>query len=206
MPSGRSSVGRVDTQRLETFSDGVFAIAVTLLILDVRLPAGRGSLAHGLWQAWPGYLGYVLSFVIIGIMWANHHSIFRLIDRTTHGLVVANLLLLLCVAFLPFPTKVLGEHLQGGGADQRTATIFYSGSFFVTALFYNAVWQVASRGNRLIAPGSEAAAAEVTRRFNYGPPSYLVATLVAIISAPASLAVDGALALLYILPQRDPGA
>jgi len=196
----RSSVGRVDTQRLETFSDGVFAIAVTLLILDVRVPAGHGSLAHGLWQAWPGYLGYVLSFVI------NHHSIFRLIDRTTHGLVVANLLLLLCVAFLPFPTKVLGEHLQGSGADQRTATIFYSGSFFVTALFYNAVWQVASRRNRLIAPGSEAAAAEVTRRFNYGPPSYLLATVVAIVSAPASLAVDGALALLYILPQRDPGA
>jgi uncharacterized membrane protein len=184
----------------------VFAIAVTLLILDVRVPAGHGSLAHGLWQAWPGYVGYLISFVTIGIMWANHHSIFRLIDRSTHGLVVVNLLLLLCVAFLPFPTKVLGEHLQGSGADERTAIIFYSGSFFVTAIFYNALWRVASRDNRLIAPGFEGAAAEVSRRFNYGPPSYLLATLVALFSAQTSLALDGALALLYILPQRDPGA
>jgi TMEM175 potassium channel family protein len=194
----------VDTQRLETFSDGVFAIAITLLILEVRAPDGHGSLAHGLWQAWPDYIGYVLSFIIIGIMWANHHSIFRLIDRTSHGLIVANLLLLMCVAFIPFPTKVLGEHLQSGASDQRTAALFYSGTFFVTALFYNALWRVASRDNRLIAPGFEAAAAEVSRRFNYGPPSYLFATLVAIGSVPASLAINGALALLYILPQRDP--
>jgi uncharacterized membrane protein len=119
---------------------------------------------------------------------------------------VANLLLLLAVAFLPFPTKVLGEHLQGSGADERTAIIFYSGSFFVTALFYNALWRVASRDNRLITPGFEGTAAEVTRRFNYGPPSYLLATLVALFSAQTSLALDGALALLYILPQRDPSA
>ena len=193
----------MDTGRLETFSDGVFAIAITLLILDVRLPSGHASLTHRLGGAWPGYIGYVISFLVIGIMWANHHGIFRLIGRTSHGLVVANLFLLLCVAFIPFPTTVLADNLRTGGHDQHVAAIFYSGVFTVTAAFYNLLWQTAARGNRLIVEGSERAAAEVTRRFRYGAPSYLAATLVAFVSVPASLAIDGALALLYILPQRE---
>ncbi len=193
------------TQRIEAFSDGVFAIAITLLILEVRLPPENGdSLTHRLAEAWPGYLAFLLSFLIIGIMWANHHGNFHLIDRSTHGLVVANLLLLLCVSFLPFPTKILAEELRHAGADQRTAAIFYSGSFVVTAAFFNLLWLVAATGNRLIRPGAEAAAAEVTRRYRYGVPSYLAAALVAFWSVPLSLAIDGALALLYLLPQRDP--
>jgi uncharacterized membrane protein len=193
----------VDTGRLETFSDGVFAIAITLLILDVRLPSGNESLTHRLGDAWPAYNGYVISFLVIGIMWANHHGIFRLIDRTSHGLVVANLLLLMCIAFIPFPTTVLADNLRTGGHDQHVATIFYNGVFTLTAAFYNVLWQTAARHNRLIAKGSERAAAEVTRRFRYGVPSYLAATLVAIVSVPASLAIDGALALLYAFPQRE---
>jgi uncharacterized membrane protein len=188
---------------LETFSDGVFAIAITLLILDVRVPSGHGSLTHGLANAWPSYIGYVISFLTIGIMWANHHGIFRLIGRTSHGLVVANLLLLLCIAFIPFPTTVLADHLPTGGHDQHVAAIFYSGVFAVTAVFYNLLWQTAAWRNRLITEGSERAAAAVTRRYWYGVPSYLVAALVAVVSVPASLAIDGALALLYILPQRE---
>lgn len=193
----------MDTARLETFSDGVFAIAITLLILDVRVPAGRASLTHRLGQAWPDYVAYVISFLIIGIMWANHHGIFRLIARTSHGLIVANLFLLLCVAFIPFPTAVLSENLRGRAGDQHAAAIFYSGAFTVTALFYNLLWRTAARRNRLIIAGAEAAAAEVTRRYRYGVPSYLAATLVAIVSVPASLAIDGALALFFILPQRQ---
>lgn len=192
----------MDTARLETFSDGVFAIAITLLILDVRVPSGTMSLTHRLGQAWPDYLAYVISFLIIGIMWANHHGIFRLIDRTSHGLVVANLLLLMCVAFIPFGTRVLSENLRSHVADRRTAAIFYNGTFTVTAVFYLLLWRTASWGHRLIAPGAEEAADEVTRRFRYGVPSYLAAALVAIVSVPVSLAIDGAVALFYILPQR----
>ncbi|MGH9283730.1 MAG: TMEM175 family protein [Acidimicrobiales bacterium] len=192
----------METNRLEAFSDGVFAIAVTLLILEVRLPEIDGApLSERLVRAWPGYLGFVISFVTIGIMWANHHSIFGLIHRTSHGLVVANLALLLCVSFLPFSTKVLGEHLRMAGADQRTATIFYSGSFFVSAVFYNLLWQTAARKNRLIVPGCEAEAAEVTRRFRPGAPIYLMATLAALWSVHLSLAIDTGLALLYLLPR-----
>lgn len=195
----------METTRLETFSDGVFAIAVTLLILEVRLPDVEGAtLSTRLARAWPDYVGFVISFVTIGIMWANHHNIFGLIHRTSHGLVVANLVLLLCVSFLPFPTKVLGEHLRLTGDDQQTATVFYSGSFFVTAVFYNLVWQTAAFRNRLIVPGCETEAAEVTRRFRPGAPVYLLATLVALWSVPASLAIDAGLALLYILPRHSP--
>src|SRR5688572_1573782 len=115
----------METTRLEAFSDGVFAIAITLLIIEVHLPEGHDSLASRVLETWPAYVAYVISFVTIGIMWANHHGIFQLIARTSHGLVVANLLLLMCVAFIPFPTKVLGEHLTSTGADQRTAALFY---------------------------------------------------------------------------------
>lgn len=190
----------MDTGRLEAFSDGVFAIAITLLILDVRLPPGGGPLTHRLGHAWPTYVAYLLSFLVIGIMWANHHGIFRLIGRTSHGLVVANLLLLLCVAFIPFPTSVLADNLAHGGTDQRTAAVFYNGVFTLTAVCYNLLWQVAARGNRLIEKGSEEAAAVVTRRYRYGVPSYLAAALVALVSTPASLAIDGAVALFYLLP------
>jgi uncharacterized membrane protein len=195
----------VETTRLETFSDGVFAIAVTLLILEVRLPDIEGAaLSERLARAWPNYISFAISFVTIGIMWVNHHGIFGLITRTSHGLAVANLLLLLCVSFLPFPTKVLGEHLRATGADQHTAAVFYSGSFFVTAFFYNLLWQTAAWRNRLIVPGCEDEAADVTRRFRPGAATYLAATLVALWNVPASLAIDGGLALLYILPRRQP--
>jgi uncharacterized membrane protein len=192
----------VPTTRLETFADGVFAIAVTLLVLDIKLPDGSGSLADRLGDAWPAYVAYGLSFITIGIMWANHHSIFELIDRTSHGLIVANLLLLLMVAFLPFPTKVLGDYLREGGHDQHTAAVLYSGAFTVTAAFYNLLWQTAAWNNRLIVPGREAAAAAVTKAFRYGVPVYLLATLLALWNVPLSLAVNFTLAGFYLLPRR----
>ncbi len=190
-----------DTARLEAFSDGVFAIAITLLVLEVRVPGGNGTLAHKLADAWPGYIGYAISFVTIGIMWANHHSVFRLIARTTHGLIVGNLLLLLTVAFLPFPTTVLAEHLRHGGADQRTAAVFYSGTFILIAIGFQVLWQVASRGNRLILPGREAAADQISRSYRWGVPSYVVSTLLALWKPPAGLALVGAMALFWTIPR-----
>ncbi len=189
------------TERLETFSDGVFAIAITLLILEVR-PSGGGSLAHQLLAAWPSYVAYLISFVTIGIMWVNHHAIFSLIESTTHGLLVANLLFLMCIAFLPFPTRVLAEHLQHAGTDQTTAAVFYNAFFLVTAIFYNLTWQTAAWKHRLITPSGHAAADQVSRRFWAGSPSYLIATLVGFKSVPAAIALDGALAVFYLLPRR----
>ena len=192
----------MSTERLETFSDGVFAIAITLLILEVR-PVGHGTLAHQLLAAWPSYLAYVISFVTIGIMWANHHGIFQLIDRTTHGLLVANILFLLVVAFIPFPTRVLAEHLRESGADERTAAVFFNATFTLMAVVYNFLWQTAAWKNRLITSGRERAAAQVSRRFWPGAPSYLVATIVSLFSAPIGIGLNGALAVFYLLPRRS---
>jgi uncharacterized membrane protein len=195
-----------DTARLEAFSDGVFAIAITLLVLEVRVPGGGGTLAHKLAYAWPSYIGYVISFVTIGIMWANHHSVFRLIGRTTHGLIVGNLFLLLTVGFLPFPTAVLADHLRHSGADQRTAAVFYSGTFILIAVGFQALWQVASRGNRLILPGCEAAADRISRSYRWGIPSYVVSTLLALWRPWIGLALVGAMALFWTIPRGQPGA
>jgi len=97
------------TARLLTFSDGVFAIAATLLILDVQLPENSESLAHQLLQLWPSYGAYAISFVTIGIMWVNHHAIFEQINRVNRTFLVINILFLLVIAFIPFPTRVLAE-------------------------------------------------------------------------------------------------
>lgn len=190
-----------DTARLEAFSDGVFAIAITLLVLEIRLPTGRASLAYELANLWPSYIAYVLSFVTIGIMWANHHAIFRLISRATHVLIVANLLLLLMVAFLPFPTKVLAEHLRHTGPDQRTAALFYSGTFILIAIAFQVLWQTAGRGYRLIAPGLKSAADEITKSYRWGVPAYSLSTLLALVSVPASVAFVGAMALYWLVPR-----
>jgi hypothetical protein len=107
------------------------------------------------------------------------------------------------VAFIPFPTKVLGENMLGGDADMRTAALFFNASFTLMAIFYSAFWFTASIGNRLIVKGEEKAAAEIDRRFWPGVPGYLTATIVAIWSVPASLAINGALAIFYLLPRRQ---
>jgi uncharacterized membrane protein len=201
--NGRRSGGR-DTDRLEAFSDAVIAIAITLLVLEVRVPEhdeihGTRDLWRALRDLWPSYLGYLLSFVIIGIMWANHHEIFRHVARTDHYLILANTLFLLCVGFLPFPTALLAEYLSEPG--ERTAVVVYSGWLLVTALSYYLLWWYPSHDRRLIAPDADLRAVNtITRRFRLGPPSYLLAFVLAWLYPPASLALLGLLALLYVLP------
>src|SRR5262245_4784987 len=134
-----SSAGS-ETYRLEAFADAVFAIAITLLIIEIRLPprdavAAGGGLAAALLDLWPSYVGYLTSFIVIGIMWANHHNLMKLIDRIDHGFITFTLLLLMCVAFLPFPTAVMAEHLTDEH-ERSVAVAFYCGAFTVTAIFY----------------------------------------------------------------------
>jgi uncharacterized membrane protein len=193
-----------DTARLEAFSDGVFAIAITLLILEIRLP-GTGRLWPELAGAWPSYVAYVLSFVTIGIMWANHHTIFRLIARCTHGLIVANLLLLMTISFLPFSTHVLAEHLKAGGDDKKIGAIFYSGTFILIAIAFQILWQTVSYRNRLIAEGSEEAADEITKGYRLGIPMYTVSTALAFWNANVSIAFVGAMALFWLVPRGRDG-
>src|SRR5215831_14776761 len=139
MSHDRTSAPARDTGRLEAFSDGVFGIAITLLVLDLRVPSpssGGTGLLTTLLQLWPTYLAFVTSFATILIMWVNHHVIFRCIARTDPGIFLLNGLLLLCVTFVPFPTSVLSAYFQG--RDQNVAAAFYSGTFAVIALAFNA--------------------------------------------------------------------
>jgi len=208
-PAGRETANARDTTRLEAFSDGVFAIAITLLIIEIRPPHladGEGSpeLLQALLALWPAYLGYLISFLTIGIMWINHHHIFGFIARTDPWLVALNTLFLLCVAFIPFPTAVLAEYL--GHPGQQVAALAYGGWFTVTAIAYNLLWRYPTYRRRLIAPDvPQASLDEVHRRFNFGPVIYLVATLLALFNPVLSLGVQLVLAIVYLIPYRGGG-
>lgn len=127
-----------ETGRVEAFSDGVFAIAITLLIIEIGVPhvEGEEGLAHALRQLWPSYFGFALSFVTIGIIWMNHHGMFKDIERVDHSMMVLNLLLLMCVSFIPFPTAVLAEYMRNDD-NALAATLAYGGTFTLTAIITN---------------------------------------------------------------------
>src|SRR6266568_6692942 len=114
----------MDTGRVEAFSDGVFAIAITLLILIIEPPKSGVNLGHELLRLWPSYLAYAASFLTIGIMWVNHHTIFRHFARVDRPLLLLNILLLMLIAFVPFPTRVVAEHALTTG-DRKAAALLY---------------------------------------------------------------------------------
>jgi TMEM175 potassium channel family protein len=197
-----------ETFRLEAFADAVFAIAITLLVIEIRLPPHEdvvriGGVGPALVGLWPSYVGYLVSFIVVGIMWANHHNLMKLVDRVDHGFITLTLLLLMCVAFLPFPTAVMAEHLADPDAHERAVAVaFYCGCFTVTGAFYFLMWWHAARGRRLIArhvPDETLRA--ITRAYAPGWVLYLIATLLAFVHVGLSLAIVVGLAVLYMLPK-----
>lgn len=140
------------TGRLEAFSDGVFAIAATLLVLEISVTRSPipGALGHQLLHLWPAYLAYATSFLTIGIIWINHHHVMETIARVDRTFLFINLLLLLVVAFIPFPTKLVAEYLDGASADERTAVYAYGATLFLMAVVFNVLWAYARSGRRLI--------------------------------------------------------
>ena len=185
--------------RLETFADGVFAIAATLLILTVDGAVdGHGAdLGESLRHAWPSYVGYVVSFVTIGVMWMNHHTVMSLIARVDRRFLLANLGLLMCIAFVPFPTRLLAENIRGDGAE--SAALAYGFTLTATAVFFNLVWFYAERGRRLLrADADRRVVAGLNRTYLPGPWIYLGATLVALASPTASALLYLAIAGIYV--------
>src|SRR5258705_10432771 len=142
-----------DSRRLEAFSDGVFAIAITLLILDVAVPpqseTPEGELARALAHEWPSYFAYLVSFLVIGIIWVNHHSLFAKVRLVGRVALFANLPLLLTVAAIPFPTHLLSEYLTQG-VNSHTAAAIYSGTMFAMGSAYSLLWLSVSRDARLL--------------------------------------------------------
>jgi uncharacterized membrane protein len=194
------------TARLEAFSDGVFAIAVTLLVLELRVPLPDSlpegtSLGQALWHEWPAYLAFITSFTTLLIVWVNHHNLFRLIVRTDHALLLINGFLLATVTIIPFPTHVLAEYLLE--PDARTASVFYAGSFLAMAIAFNLLWRYAAHEGRLLAPDVDQRLIEmIGAQFRIGPATYLLCVAVAAVNAIAGFALTIALAVYWALPER----
>jgi uncharacterized membrane protein len=189
----------METGRVEAFSDGVFAIAITLLILAVGIEQAiaEGELSHQLRELWPAYIAYVVSFLTIGIMWANHHQIFRHFARVDRTLLLLNILLLMCISFTPFPTRIVAEHAKNA-ADRQAAALLYGFTMTLIAICFFAVWFYGSR--RLLRPDADMREVNgITRTYLPGTPMYLLATLIAFVSPVASLVIFGVLAIFYAI-------
>jgi uncharacterized membrane protein len=190
----------LNTSRIETFADGVFAIAATLLILnvDAQISEDVHDLGTELLHIWPSYLAYAVSFVTIGIMWINHHTVMSQIDRTDRRFLVATVGLLLCIAFVPFPTRLVAEHIRGDGA--RDAALAYGFTMVATAIMFSITWFYASRGKRLLRPDADPAIVTgISRSYLPGPGIYLAATLIAFASPTTSVVLFMAIALFYVI-------
>jgi TMEM175 potassium channel family protein len=197
----------MNKSRVEAFSDGVFAIAITLLVLTIAQPTRYQDLGHQLATRWPSFAAYVVSFAVIGIMWLNHHSLFSSFERIDRGLFYLNLLLLLTITFLPYPTGVLGEALARGQSAE-TAAVFYAVTMAVNAYAWTALWLYGSHRRRLLhASFPEGERALATLLFSIGVVLYTLAIGVAFLNAYAFLALQAAFALYYALDpvNRRPG-
>ena len=184
----------------------MFAIAITLLIIEIGVPhvVGTESLFEKLVELWPSYLGYAISFLVIGTVWANHHNRFRLISRSDHILLFLNIVFLMCVAFISFPTALLADYLSGTNEHRTTAVAVYSGTLAVTAIFFTILWLYAAGNYRLVDPHLLRA---MMRRYVFGMILYILTFALAFVSPAASLALIVILALIFVLPEPEgPGS
>ena len=185
--------------RLETFSDGVFAIAITLLVLTIPTPNDFEHLGDALRHQWPAYAAFFVSFAVIGIMWLNHHTVFGHFEHVDGNLAYLNLALLATIVFVPYPTGIFGEALYRGESE-RVAAVFYSLVMTVNAIAWVAVWLYGSARRRLLVPSfPEDQRRTATMLFTAGPVIYAGTIVIALVNAYACLALHGALAVYYAL-------
>ncbi len=194
---------RWDTSRTEAFSDGVFAIAITLLVLDLAVPSQElGHLAHGILHQWPAYLAYLTSFVTIGGLWLTHHGIFSRLRFVDSRVMRVNLLLLLFVSFLPYPTRLMAEAIHDSGAE-RTAVIFYGLALTVVSFTVAGLWGAVLRDRELLKPEvDEADIKAITRASAPNVGLHLGATVLAIPAPRAAAFVYLAVAFIAIFRAR----
>jgi len=191
----------LSTTRLETFADGVFAIAATLLVLNVDVPSlgPGGSLSHELAKQWPAYVGYAISFATIGIIWVNHHTVLDQLRGTDRTFLFINVFFLMCVAFIPFPTRLLATYVRTDGGN--AAAFAYGVTLTATAVFFNLMWRYAvGGGGRLLRPDADSRVVDgITRSYRPGVPMYAGATVVGVFNAEIGALLFGVIALVYVL-------
>jgi uncharacterized membrane protein len=190
----------LSTNRLQAFSDGVFAVAITLLVLNLQVPqiTSVSELVPRLGELWPKLLSYALSFVLVGIYWVAHHNTFNYIQRSDRNLLWLNIMLLMCIVFLPFPTALLGQY-----PEQRVSVIIYAGTLVITGLVLQTLWWYATSCYRLVDRNIDPRLVQrATRRNLTGPLLYLLAIGISLFSVPASLVLFFLVPLYYIFPGR----
>jgi uncharacterized membrane protein len=198
-----------ETTRLEAFSDGVFAIAITLLALELKVPhleAGSGSftsagLLSALLSEWPSYVAFTTSFFTVLIMWVHHHMIFRLVLRSDVSLLFANGLLLMLVTVVPFPTAIVAEYLRTPAAAM--ASTFYAGFFVLIAIAFWILLRAAFRKSLLDPAASEATVQRLRRSYKFGPPMYAAAALAGPFVPWLALAICSGLWVFWALTTRE---
>ncbi len=193
------------TQRIEAFSDGVFAIAITLLIIEIGVPVltSEEGLSDALLDLWPEYGAYILSFVTIGIYWANHNAFFRLFVRTDHVFLMANVFFLMCIAFVPFPTAVLGEFMDDE-PERKAAIAFYTVGLLLPAFGWLCVWLYAI-WHRLVDENLDPNHVRLlTVQYVASVLIYVVALAVSLVQPWAAFAITVGLTMLYLFPPRRP--
>ena len=204
-----------DTGRVEAFSDGVFAIAITLLVLEIRVPeleagAPSGRLLSALAHLWPSYVAFVFSFFVILIMWINHHEFLRWVRKPDYPFLFANGLVLMMVTFVPFPTGVVARNLGSDAA--RGAVAFYCATFLCASLAYQALFLSVARKRRLVRPEvTDESLRRVQRAYRLGLAAYGLSTALAFWNARLALVVCAALCVMWMrlcyhpLAERRPG-
>jgi len=194
----------MDKGRAEAFSDGVLAVAITLLALDLHVEAtGHGTLVHQLGQAWPSFVAYVVSFFVIGVIWVNHHAMFALIDRVDRVLLFENLVLLMFVVTLPFTTSTLADFIPEGGSNARWAVLLYGVSNMGMAFAFTAMLSRMIHHGLLVRPVPPDVGNRAIRRFGLGTIAYPVVTALGLIWPPFMLIGIGALAVYYMAEQTQ---
>jgi len=196
---GPSSFSSPTTQRLEAFSDGVIAIAITLLVLTLHVPHVKdGRLFDALVDDWTSYAAFVLSFAVIGIMWVSHHSMFERIKAVDRPLMFLNLVLLLGIAFLPFPTSLLATYVRDGGSNAHIAAATYSTAMLAIGLAFLGMWARLARHRELLVDGiSPERMRLAVRRSFVGPIVYGATIGLAFISAAACFVVYALVAVYF---------
>ena len=197
----------MDRSRLEAFSDGVFAVAITLLALDLTVagPTGHGSLTDQLTEKWPAFLAYLISFFMIGIIWVNHHVLVRAIVAVDRTLLFLNLVLLMFVVLIPFATATVSDYFTRHDWDTQVAMMLYGGVFLGMSIGFGAIFEWTLHGQRVYQPLPPERHWPARARFVGGGLVYVIAILVALYNAIASFVLIALVAVYYIV-ERTPTA